>query len=128
PIVVSLLLWLRHGNSYRIAPLTLALAATALIYVPGAPYFFVLLATLFANKIIHTFRTVKRSVFYVSLALGLVAVTPLVVSFFNNPNLMLDWLLIPDNISWGDIPSRVWQVPSSFIYRAPTEPLINISS
>lgn len=127
-IVISLLLWLRHGNSHSIAPFTLALAATALIYVPGAPYFFLLLIIIFSNKILQTFRAMRRLSFYISLSLGLIAITPLLLSFINDPSLLRAWLLIPDNIAWASIPKNIWQVPSAFIYKAPTDPLINVSS
>lgn len=125
-IVISLLLWLRYGTSRRIAPLTLALIGTAIVYIPGAPYFFALLIALFANKIKSTFQNMKRSSFYVSICLGLLALTPLILSFLADPNLIKSWLLLPENIIFSEIPRRILEVPSAFIYRTPEYPLLNV--
>ena len=49
-IVLSILLWLVYGESRRVAPLALAVVGALLFYIPGAPYFFILLIILFGNK------------------------------------------------------------------------------
>lgn len=127
-ILVSLLLWLRHGLSRKIAPFALAIIGTFLIYVPGAPYFFALLIVLFANKLTNTITGLKRSSFYISLGIGLVALAPLVYSFIQTPELVRQWLLLPESVNWGDIPRNIWSVPSAFIYKAPANPLFNVGS
>ncbi len=125
-IVISLLLWIQHGASHRIAPFSLALIGTALVYIPGAPYFFILLLILFSNKIKDTFFTMKRSSFYISLGLGITVTAPLIISFILDPELIKSWLLLPENIVLSEIPKRIFEVPSAFIYKTPAYPLLNV--
>ncbi len=125
-IVISMLLWIHHGTSRRIAPLALALIGTALIYIPGAPYFFILLLILFANKIKSTFTNMKRSSFYISLFLGIIVLAPLIVSFVLDPGLFKSWLLLPASIELGDVPMNILEVPSAFVYQSPVYPLLNV--
>lgn len=125
-IVISLLLWLHHGSSRKIAPLMLALAAVALLYIPGAPYFFLLLGILFSNRIIKTFKNMDTKYFYLSIVLGLAVAAPLVYSFVKEPSLMREWMLLPSMITWGEIPGNIFKIPSAFIYKAEPFPLLNV--
>lgn len=125
-IVIALLLWIHHGTSRKIAPLTLALIATGLLYVPGAPYFFVLLLSLFSNQLLHTFRQMKRSAIIFGVFTFLLIVTPLIYSFINSTELIKSWLLLPESIVVDDILTNILAVPSAFIYKSPEMPLISV--
>lgn len=125
-LIISALLWLRHGSSRNIAPIFLAIIATALFYVPGAPYFFLLFIAIFLNKILTTIRTMKPRVLYIGLFLSLLMITPLVYSIMKDVSVLKEWLLLPEGIIWSDVPRNVLRVPSAFIYRAPVEPLLNV--
>lgn len=125
-IIISVLLWIRHGSSRKIAPLIFAVVATALLYVPGAPYFFVLLFVIFINKIKKFATNLKPIALYLGIGLGVVIIAPLIYSFVRDINLLRIWLLLPEQIIWSDVPRNILRVPSAFIYRAPVDPLINV--
>jgi 4-amino-4-deoxy-L-arabinose transferase-like glycosyltransferase len=125
-IVISLLLWLQHGSSRKVAPFTLIVISAGLLYVPGAPYFFILMLLLFGKKLRRTIRSIKRSVVYTAILVGFLVITPLLVSFAQNPELFKQWLLLPSFIDWGTIPRNILRVPSAFIYRTPFDPILNI--
>lgn len=126
PIVISLLLWLQHGNSRRVAPFALAVISAALFYVPGAPYFFTLLIILFGRKITSLFKNMTRSAFYISLVSGILVMLPLIITFIQDINILKQWLLLPEMISLSDVPRNILRVPSAFIYRTPVDPLYTV--
>lgn len=126
PIIIALLLWLRHGSSKRIAPFILALIASGLVYIPGAPYFFLFLIALFYKQIKRAMSSFSSSTIGVSIFVALFVSTPLVTSFINQPGLFLDWLLMPNTIDWVNVPRDILRIPSAFIYRAPIDPLLNV--
>jgi 4-amino-4-deoxy-L-arabinose transferase-like glycosyltransferase len=125
-IVISLLLWLQHGSSRKVAPFTLIVISAGLLYVPGAPYFFLLMLLLFGKKLRRTIKSIKRSVVYTAIFVGILVIIPLFISFAQNPELFKQWLLLPPTIDWGTIPRNILRVPSAFIYRTPVYPLLNI--
>lgn len=127
-ILISLLLWLLHGESRKIAPLALVVFATGILYVPGAPYFFLLLTVLFSNKIVSTFKNLKRLTFYLSLLIALIIVSPLIYAVYLDINILRSWLLLPETIVLSDIPKNILQVPSTFFYKSPEYPLLNVGT
>jgi 4-amino-4-deoxy-L-arabinose transferase-like glycosyltransferase len=80
-VIIALLLWLQHGNSRRVAPFILIVISAGLLYVPGAPYFFILLLLLFGNKILSTIRALKRTTFYFAIVTGILVIAPLIFQF-----------------------------------------------
>jgi hypothetical protein len=125
-LFIAILLWIQHGKSRRVAPLSLAIIGGLLLYIPGAPYFFLLLFILFARKVRQALRKIKPSALYVSVVVVLLFATPLVFSFIGDTTLIRDWLLLPDIINWSEVPRNILRVPSAFIYRAPVQPLLTI--
>jgi len=125
-IVLSLLIWLQHGQSRKIAPLSLAVVGALLFYIPGAPYFYILLLVLFANKYKAFFFSIQKSTLYVGIIVGILAISPLLYRLTTDIAILREWLLIPTSINWGSIPLDILRVPSAFIYRAPIDPLINV--
>ncbi|MFT4532540.1 MAG: hypothetical protein ACI9T8_000564 [Candidatus Saccharimonadales bacterium] len=125
-IIISLLLWLQHGSSRRVAPFTLACVCAALFYVPGAPYFFVLLMLLFGRKIKSLFSNMTKTAFYVSIVAVIAVMTPLIITFTQDIEILKQWLFIPETIDLASIPRNVLRVPSAFIYRAPIDPVVTI--
>jgi hypothetical protein len=127
-IVIAVLLWLQHGNSHRVAPFSLLVISAFLLYVPGAPYFFSLLVILFGHRLLKTAKKLKSSTIYVALISGILVITPLVLSFVNNINLLKQWLLLPEVIELSSVPYNLLRIPSAFIYKTPIDPLFNIDS
>lgn len=125
-IIISLLLWIQHGYSRRIAPFFLIVFSAALLYVPGAPYFFILLALLFGKKLFKTVSELKRSTMIVAILAAMFVLLPLVLSFFGDISVFKEWLLLPDKIEIKSIIVNILRVPSAFIYRSPVDPLLNV--
>jgi len=125
-IILSILLWLQYGKSRKVAPVSLALVGALLFYIPGAPYFFLLLLVLFGNRYKTIFRSSSRNTLLICVFFALLVVAPLFYSMIQNVAVLREWLLIPNSIVWGDIPKNILRVPSAFIYRAPVNPLINV--
>jgi len=125
-IVIALLLWIQHGKSRKIAPFSLLVMSAILLYIPGAPYFFLLLLILFGNKLFSTFKLLKRSTMYIALVAGILVISPLAISFYNDVNVLRQWLLLPQTIEVSSIPFNILRVPSAFIYRSPVDALITV--
>lgn len=126
PIIIALLLWLQHGKSKLVAPFSLVVISAGLLYVPGAPYFFLLLFVMFSTHIKDTLRKVTTKSILIGIVFGVLIASPLLMSFAQNTSLIRDWLLVPQNIQWSDIAQNILRVPSAFIYRAPIDPLLNV--
>lgn len=127
-IIISLLLWLQHGNSTKVAPFSLLVISAFLLYIPGAPYFFILLAILFGNKLVSTIKKQKRKTIYIALVACFLVILPLIYSFVKDINLLKQWFLLPAVINISDIPANILKVPSAFIYRSPYNPLLNVGT
>lgn len=127
-IVISILMWLQHGNSRKVAPVSLLVVSTALLYIPGAPYFFLLLAILFGKKLLATIKVLSNKTIILALASSLFVFSPLILSFINNTNLIKEWLLLPQTIEWSSILTNILKVPSAYIYRTPVDPLLNVGT
>lgn len=125
-IIVATLLWMLHGHSKRVAPVSLAIFSSLLVYVPGAPYFFILLAVFFFSKLRNVTKRLATRHLVAGIILGLIVLAPLVVGFVYNPSLIKNWLLLPSSIEWSTIWRDILQVPSAFIYRTPLMPEINV--
>jgi hypothetical protein len=127
-IIISILMWLQHGHSKKVAPIVLLIISAALIYVPGAPYFFILLTILFGKKLLKITKTLSRKTIYTGIMFSILLLGPLVYSFFNDISLIRNWFLIPQNIDWSTVPSNILKVPSAFIYKTPVDPLLNVGT
>jgi len=72
-----------------------------------------------------TLIDLKPTIFF-GIAISVILITPLILSFFRNTETLNQWLLIPSNLDLAEIPRAILRVPSAFIYRMPSEPLINV--
>jgi hypothetical protein len=127
-IIISILMWLQHGNSKRVAPFSLLVVSTALLYIPGAPYFFILLIFMFGKKLLSTASKLSNKTIILAAISSLLVFSPLILSFYNNPSLIKEWLLLPKNIEWSSVINNILQVPSAYIYKAPADPIFNVGS
>jgi len=125
-IIISLLLWLQHGYSRRVAPFFLIVFSAALLYVPGAPYFFILLAMMFGKKLINTLLGLKRSTMVTAIFAAAFVLFPLALSFVGDIAIFKAWLLLPESIELKSIIVNILRVPSAFIYRSPVDPLLSV--
>jgi hypothetical protein len=117
--VIALLLWLRHGRSRKVAPFAIICMSAALLYIPGAPYFFMLLAVLFYKKSYVSSKVIKKPVLYLGILSSLLVLSTLCLSMVRDVDVLKAWLLLPESIDWSSIPRNILRVPSAFIYRAP---------
>jgi len=125
-IIISLLLWIQHGYSSRVAPFFLIVFSAILLYVPGAPYFFILLGVLFGKKLLYTVASLKKPTLFLAFFSAIFVLLPLVLSSVRDITILKEWLLLPDTINIKSIVVDILRVPSAFIYRSPVDPLLNV--
>ncbi len=127
-IVISLLLWLQHGNSQKVAPFFLLVISAGLLYVPGAPYFFILLGFLFGKKLLKTLKTLKKPTIIFALLSSIFVMTPLILGFIGDVNVLREWLLFPNEIILSEVLTNILKVPSAYIYKSEIGPLLNVGT
>ena len=125
-IFSSMLLWLLHTRSNKFVPIIVLMALGSLLYTPGAVWFFLIIGIVYFNKFKKLFNNVKKPAIFFGLAVSTLLITPLILGFIRDTETLNQWLLIPSNLSFAEIPRAILRVPSAFIYRMPTEPLINV--
>ncbi len=125
-IFSSMLLWQVHSKSNKFVPIIVIVALGSLLYTPGGIWFFLILSIVYFNRFKKLFFNVKRPAIFSGLAISALLITPLILSFVRDSETLNQWLLIPNNLSLQDIPRAILRVPSGFIYRMPSEPLINV--
>lgn len=125
-LIIAAMLWLQHGNSRHFAPLWLFIVSSFLLYVPGSFYFFLLITLLYSNKIKETILSVKRSTVFIGALLFLLLITPLLFAVTENVEVLRQWLLIPSEIIWSDVPMNIVKVFSAFMYEAPFGAIVNV--
>jgi len=125
-IFSSMLLWQVHTHSNKFVPIVVLVALGSLLYTPGAVWFFLILSVVYFNRFKKLFYNVKKPTIFFGIAISVILITPLILSFFRNTETLNQWLLIPSNLDLAEIPRAILRVPSAFIYRMPSEPLINV--
>lgn len=125
-IFAAMLLWQLHSRSNKLVPVLVLISLAGLLYTPGAVWFFMIICTVFFNQVKKFFKNIKRNAVLLGSLIFLIAITPLVISFISDTDLLNKWLLVPDVINFGDIPRNILRVPSAYIYRMQVEPLINV--
>jgi len=125
-IFSSMLLWQLHTRSNKFVPIIVLIALGSLLYTPGAIWFFLILGVVYLNRFKKLFRNVKKPAIIIGIAISALLVIPLIVSFVRDIETLKQWLLISSSIDVSEIPRAILRVPSAFIYRMPTEPLINV--
>jgi hypothetical protein len=126
PLIIALLLWVAHGNSRKVAPLTLLTVSALLFYIPGALYFFTLLALLFQKSLRDIVQKLTPLQLIGGIAFFVLLLVPLINSFIQQPALINAWLLLPANIDWASVPRNLLLIPSAFIFRAPADPQLTV--
>ena len=121
-----LLLWQLHSRSNKFVPIIVLVALGSLLYTPGALWFFLLLGIVYFNRFKNLFYNVKKPAIVFGIITAILLIAPLVFSFARNLDTLNQWLLIPNNLELSEIPRSILRVPSAFIYRMPSEPLINV--
>jgi hypothetical protein len=126
-IFSGLLLWQVHSRSNKLVPVLVILSLAALLYVPGAIWFFLILLIVYGDRVGYLFKNVKRQAIIIGFVLALLLMSPLIISFVSDVNNLKEWLLLPQNIQIDSIPRSILRIPSAYIYRMPVEPLVNIA-
>lgn len=127
-IIISLLLWLVHGKSRNASPFSLGVIGALLFYTPGAPYFFVLLLFMYSKKYRGLFKKLPLKTKLLAFIVSIAAITPLIISFIRDSEVLQQWLLIPDTIGWSSLFQNILRVPSAFFFRSPVDPTITVGS
>jgi hypothetical protein len=125
-IFSSLLLWQLHSRSNKAVPMLVLIAAGITMYIPGAPWFLLILTIVYWDRIKPLFKNVKRQAVLIGILLSLIALLPLLLSFARNPQLIRSWLLLPATLELSAVWQNILKVPSGFIYHMPLLPAINI--
>lgn len=126
-IFTSLLLWQLHSRSNKLLPAVVLISVACLLYTPGAIWFLLALSFVYWNRFKSLFKNVKRQAIIIGSVLSIVLMLPLFISFFRDSHNLNQWLLLPDTLAWANVPRSILRVPSAFIYRMPSEPLINVA-
>lgn len=126
-VFAGMLLWHMHSKSNRVMPFLVVASSGALLYTPGAPWIFLIVCGVYFNRIREFFYGVKRSAVITGTIAALVVMLPLIVSFISDPDLIRQWLLIPQSIELSSAWRSSLAVPSAFLFRMPAEPLINVA-
>jgi len=125
-IFTALLLWQLRAKSNKAVPLVMVIGIGILLYTPGALWFFLVMGSVYFNKIRVLFKDVKRNAVIIGAAVSFVVTVPLILGFVREPSSLREWLLLTDQVVWGDVPRSILRVPSAFIYRMPENALINV--
>lgn len=123
----SLLLWQLHSRSNKALPIVVIVASGLLLYTPGAPWFALILAIVYWDRIKPFFKNIKRQAILVGTLLALIALGPLLWRFFGDVDAVRQWLLLPTQLELSNVWRNILRVPSAFIYRMPVDPHINIA-
>jgi hypothetical protein len=83
---------------------------------------------MFGKKLLSTASKLSNKTIILAAISSLFVFSPLILSFYNNPSLIKEWLLLPTNIEWSSILNNFLQVPSAYIYKAPADPIFNVGS
>lgn len=126
-LFAALLLWQVHGKSNKIIPTTMLVATASLLYIPGAPWFFGIFLFFYWKRFKRAFSGVKTGSIVIGTSLGLIIALPLLIGFIRNPNTAVEWLLLPPTFSLRNIYTSLLEVPSAYIYKFPSAPLINVA-
>lgn len=127
-IFASMLLWQVHGRSNKVVPGLLLLGVAALMYTPGAPWFFGLFLFFYWGRLKSAFHSVKRTSIITGIVAGFVTIIPLLLGFVRNPDTAIEWLLLPSTINFRDILTSILEVPAGYIYKMPENALLNVST
>lgn len=125
-IFTALLLWRTRSKSTKLLPFISITAIAALLYSPGAPWFFVVICFANIDKFKKFFKNIKILTLLPSALITIGLLAPLIYSFTNDTQLIRDWLLLPENLNLSEIPRQLLRVPSAFLYRMPDYPLLTI--
>lgn len=125
-IFTAMLLWQVHGKSNRVIPGIVLIFTAFLLYTPGALWFFIVFAFFYWDRFRRAFKNVKFASVLLASILGIAVMSPLIYAFIRTPDTIRSWLLLPETFTLNDILHSVLQVPSSFIYSMPKEPLITV--
>jgi hypothetical protein len=122
----GMLLWMMHSRSNKAVPILALISLAGLMYTPGVLWFLGVIAVVYWNRFRRLFRGIKRKALIIGAVISAIIMAPLLLSFYHNPALIRDWLLLPQTISLNSTITSILSVPSSFIYRMPVEPLLNV--
>lgn len=122
----GLLLWDLHTRSNKAAPIVVLMALAALLYVPGFVWFALIVGIVYGGRLRVLFRHIRLRTVLFGTLLAILLIVPLVHGFVREAGTINEWLLLPPHLDWAQVPRSILRVPSAFIYRMPTEPLVNV--
>jgi len=127
-IFTAMLLWQVHGNSNKLVPSAVILGVATLLYVPGAPWFFLIFLFFYWDRFKKAFLHVKKTGVLFGALIGLLIITPLLLGFVRDPSTIRDWLMLSESIELSSVYRSILEVPSAFVYKLPRDALLNIGT
>ncbi len=125
-LLISAMMWIQHGRSRKVAPAVFVVSTALLLYVPGAPYFFVLLAIIFNKKIRRIMNIMPRKSLALIALCFFSLLSLLMWALVQDVTVLKQWLLLPETINWAETARNILRVPSAYIYRSPIDPLLGV--
>lgn len=114
----AVIVWFKTTRCVRLAPFAVLIVSGLLLYVPGSPWFLVLLCLWFWRDIPKIFKHMN-AVWISAGAVILLAITmPLLYAFVKDPMLIKSWLLLPPKIDIPQSLRALKDVPAAFFYRS----------
>lgn len=122
------LLWVgMRVKSHRAPRIRTILAAIIIIlscmYVPGLAWLIVPFIIWQRKLIVKEFGKLPKPLAALALLGIIVGLAPLVYGFVNNPDLIRQWLMIPDQLALGAWWANAWRLPFWLSLRGPTNPV-----
>jgi hypothetical protein len=125
-IFIGLLLWQLHSSSKRILPAVAAAAFAALLYTPGALWFAIIVGIVYWDRMNKLIKKVDTRSLLIVAGVAAVVAMPLLVGFILNPDILKQWLFLPETLDLSQTLRSALAVPSAFLYRMTAEPLVNV--
>ncbi len=109
-----------RGNEPRHSTVLLSFAIVLYcLYIPGLIWFIAPLIVWRHKIIFRELRRIHKGMLSLMILAFLFCITPLVYSFTQNTQILLDWLYVPHTIQLSTIISNSWGLPIWLLLRAP---------
>jgi hypothetical protein len=95
-------------------------------YIPGLIWFMIL--ALFAQRrhISKIFKSVPILSIIIFIVVSIILVSPLIRASYLNPNLIGEWLALPQAVNLLEIIKNFFLVPASLLFRSQPDPVFNL--
>lgn len=117
-VYIAAIAWFKTTRRTRLAPFIVLVLTGILIYIPGSPWFFVLLTLWFWKDIPKIFKHTSKTWISLGAIIAILGITPLVLAIYKEPTLIRSWLLLPQTINISSTLETVKNIPAVFFYKS----------